>query len=192
MKIWSDEEIIFCLRGENVKRDLALKQLYAKLYPIIKSYIHKNNGSDEDAADIFQDAMLVFYEKIRLDQFQLSSSIRTYLYSVCKHLWLNKLRAQKKIVSLSNESESIAVDPLGPAIIGSNERNDYLMNLLESLGKDCKRVLVLFYYERLKMNQIAELMNFANDQVAKNKKSSCLKKLKAKVSESPRLKDILK
>ena len=66
------------------------------------------------------------------------------------------------------------------------------MKLLESLGKDCKRVLVLYYYERLKMKEIAGIMNFANDQVAKNKKSSCLKKLKSIVSESPRMKDILK
>jgi len=66
------------------------------------------------------------------------------------------------------------------------------MMLLESLGGNCKRILVLYYFDRLKMKEIAEVMNFANDQVAKNKKSSCLKKLKAKISESPRLKDILK
>lgn len=192
MKNWSDEEIIFCLQGESVKRDLALKDLYIKLFPIIKSYIQKNNGSEEDAADIFQDAIVVFYEKVRLNQFKLSSSIRTYIYSVCKHLWLNKLRAQKKVISLNDESKNITVDPLSFSILGSNERNDYLMKLMESLGKDCKRILVSYYYDRLKMKEIAEKMNFANDQVAKNKKSSCLKKLKSIVSGSPRLKDILK
>jgi len=192
MKIWSDEEIIISLKGDQMKRELALKQLYTQLFPIIKSYIHKNNGTDEDAADIFQDAMIVFYEKVRLNQFQLSSSIRTYLYSVCKHLWLNKLRAQKNVIGLSNESESLTVDPSIPGILGSNERDDFLMKLLGRLGSDCKKILVLYYYNRLKMKEIAETMNFANDQVAKNKKSSCLKKLKLMVSESPRLKDILK
>lgn len=192
MKNWSDEEIIFCLQGEGEKRDLALKQLYTQLYPFIRSYIQKNNGTDEDAADVFQDAIIVFYEKVRLHQFKLSSSIRTYMYSVCKHLWLNKLRAQKKVIGLTDESEIITIDPLSLSVIGSNERNEYLMYLLESLGKDCKKILVLYYYERLKMKEIAHLMNFANDQVAKNKKSSCLKKLKSIVSGSPRLKDILK
>jgi len=192
MKNWSDEEIIFCLQGEKVKRDLALEQLYAKLYPIIKSYIQKNNGSDEDAADIFQDAIIVFYDKVRQNQFQLSSSIRTYMYSVCKHLWLNKLRAQKKVVSLSEDSDFITVDPLSLNEISSNERNEFLQKLLESLGEDCKRILVYYYYDRLKMKEIAERMNFATDQVAKNKKSSCLKKLKSIVSQSQRMKDILK
>lgn len=192
MKNWSDEEIIFCLRGEKDKRDLALEQLYAKLYPVIKSYILKNNGSDDDAADIFQDAIIVFYDKVRQDQFQLSSSIRTYLYSVCKHLWLNKLRAQKKVVSLTEDSDFITVDPLSLNVIGSKERNEFLLKLLESLGEDCKKVLVYYYYERLKMKEIASRMNFATDQVAKNKKSSCLKKLKLIVSQSPRMKDILK
>ena len=192
MKNWSDEEIIFCLQGEDAKKDLALKQIYVQLYPSIKSYIQKNNGSDEDAADIFQDTIIVFYEKVRQNQFQLNSSIGTYMYSVCKHLWLNKLRTQKKVISLTEESDSITVDPLSLTVIGSKERNDYLKLLLESIGKDCKRILVYYYYDRLKMKEIADRMNFANDQVAKNKKSSCLKKLKSIVSESPRLKDILK
>jgi RNA polymerase sigma factor (sigma-70 family) len=192
MKNWSDEEIIFCLRDESVKRELALKQLYTEVFPTIKSYIQKNNGSEEDAADIFQDAMIVFYEKVRLSEFQLSSSIRTYLYSVCKHLWLNKLRAQKNIISLSNENNFSTVEPLMSAVMNSRERNDYLMNLLNALGNDCKKILILYYYDRLKMKKIAELMNFANDQVAKNKKSSCMKKLKSIISTSPRLKDILR
>lgn len=191
MKKWSDEEIIFCLQEDDVKKDFALKQLYAEIYPTIKSYIQKNNGSDEDAADTFQEAIIVFYEKVRLNQFQLSSTIRTYLYSVCKHLWLNKLRAQKKIISLTEESETISIDPLSLTVIASEEKNDYLRKLLETLTGDCKRVLVYYYYDRLKMKDIAERMNFANDQVAKNKKSSCLKKLKSIVSKSPRLKDIL-
>lgn len=192
MKNWSDEEIIFCLQSGDERSDLALKHLYIQTYPFIRSYIQKNNGSNEDAADIFQDAIIVFYEKVRQKQFKLSSSIRTYLYSVCKHLWLNKLRAQKKLISLTDHNESVAIDPLEISKLESSERNDYLMQLLGSLGKNCKKILVLYYYDRLKMKEIADLMNFANDQVAKNKKSSCLKKLKLIVSESPRLKDILK
>lgn len=192
MKNWSDEEIIFCLQGSSIKHDLALKQLYSQVYPIIKSFIHKNNGTDEDAADIFQDGIIVFYEKVRLNQFQLSSSIGTYLYSVCKHLWLNKLRAQKKITSLNEDSNTYTVDPKSLKVLGSKERNEFLLKLLASLGDDCKKVLVYYYYDRLKMKQIADRMNFANEQVAKNKKSSCLKKLKSIVSGSPLIKDILK
>ena len=191
MKNWSDEEIILNLQGGKTKRDLALKQLYEKLYPYIRSYIIKNNGSNEDAADIFQDGIIVFYEKVRLDQFQLTSSIRTYLYSVCKHLWLNKLRANKKVSSLANESDTLTVDPIGLTIIGSAERSEYLDQLLDVIGADCKKILIHFYFDRLKMKEIADLMNFATPQVAKNKKSNCLKKLKSIVSNSPKLKDLL-
>ncbi|MDF1695531.1 MAG: sigma-70 family RNA polymerase sigma factor [Saprospiraceae bacterium] len=192
MKDWSDDEIIFCLKGESEKRDLALKQMYTQLFPIIKSFIQKNNGSEDDAADIFQDAIIVFYEKIRLKEFKLSSSIRTYLYSVCKHLWLNKLRAQKKVTSLTVENESIIVDPMSLKVLGSEDRNEYLRQLMSSIGGDCKKVLIYYYYDRLKMKEIALRMNFATEQVAKNKKSSCLKKLKLMVAKSPRLKELLK
>lgn len=191
MKNWSDEEIISCLLKESFEKDKALKQLYIQLYPIIKSFIIKNNGTEEDAADIFQDGIIVFYEKVRLNQFQLTSSIRTYVYSVCKHLWLNKLRAQKKLTSLTEESESMTVEPLSLNIIGTKEKNAYLIKLLDSLGENCKQVLLYYYYDRLKMRQIADRMNFANEQVAKNKKSSCLKKLKSLVSNSAHIKDML-
>jgi RNA polymerase sigma factor (sigma-70 family) len=191
MKNWSDEKIIFCLQEDGVKRDQALKQLYKQIFPIIKSFIHKNNGSEDDAADIFQDAIIVFYEKVRLNQFQLNSSIRTFLYSVCKHLWLNKLRAQKKVFSLEEESESMTIDDDTLSIIGTNEKNEYLIQLLSAIGEDCKKVLIYYYFDRLKMKQIADRMNFANEQVAKNKKSSCLKKLKSMISKSPHIRDIL-
>ena len=191
MKNWTDEEIIFCLQGEFVKREQALKELYSRLFPIIKSYIQKNNGTDEDAADIFQDAIVVFYEKVRSHQFQLTSSIRTYIYSVCRHLWLNKLRAQKKVISLVDEGNTVNIASENLDILGTKEKNQYLIKILETLGEDCKKVLVLYYFEKLRMKEIAEVMNFANDQVAKNKKSSCLKKLKAIVTESPKLRDLL-
>ena len=191
MKNWTDEEIIFCLQGEFKKREQALKELYSRLFPTIKSYIQKNNGTDEDAADIFQDAMVVFYEKVRLHQFQLTSSIRTYIYSVCRHLWLNKLRAQKKVISLTDEGNTINIKSDNLDILGTKEKNQNLIKILETLGEDCKKVLVLYYFERLRMKEIAEVMNFANDQVAKNKKSSCLKKLKVIVAESPKLRDLL-
>ena len=126
---WSDEEIIVCLQGEYVKRELALKELYRRLFPIIKSYIQKNNGTEEDAADIFQDAIVVFYEKVRLNQFQLTSTIRTYIYSVCRHLWLNKLRAHKKVISLTDENNAVAVDPQNLNVLGSDDKNKHLMSL---------------------------------------------------------------
>ncbi len=189
----SDENLVSGLKSSvKAEKDSALKQIYAQHYPVILAFITKNNGSEEDAADIFQDAIVVFYEKIRLGQLEMSSTIRTYLYSVCKHLWLNRLRAQKKTTNINEETMSIAIAPESLSVIANNERNDLIIQLMEKLGEDCKKVLTHYYFERLKMREIAVRMGFANEQVAKNKKSGCMKKLKSMVLDSPMLKNMLK
>ena len=189
----SDEELLLGLSSKNkTEKDRALKQLYAQHYPVIADFIIKNNGDKNEAADIFQDAIIVFYEKIRLGQLELNCTIRTYIYSVCRNLWLNRLRSQKRLTSIDDEIIAIPIPPESLEAIDSNERNDLIVQLLEKLGEDCKKVLTHFYFERLKMNEIADRMNFASEQVAKNKKSGCMKKLKALVLQSPGLMNILK
>lgn len=189
----SDEKLLFGLQsGNQVEKDQALKQLYAQNYPLIATYIAKNNGDPEDASDIFQDAIIVFYEKVRLGQLELTCSIQTYLYSVCRNLWLNRLRVQKRFTSMNEDMETIPVSEESLSVLTSNERSEAIIQLLEKLGSDCKKVLTFYYFERLKMREIAKRMSFANEQVAKNKKSTCMKKLKTLVLESPGLKNILK
>ena len=188
----SDEQLLSGLSSKDKsEKDKALKQLYAQHYPVIADFISKNNGNKEEAADIFQDAVIVFYEKIRLGDLNLNCTIRTYLYSVCRNLWLNRLRSQKRLTSIDDEIIAIPIPPESLEVIDSNERNMLIIQLLEKLGEDCKKILTHFYFERLRMNEIAKRMNFANEQVAKNKKSGCMKKLKALVLKSPGLKNIL-
>ncbi len=189
----SDEQLLSELSStDKTKRNEALKQLYAQQYPIIADFITNNSGNDDEAADIFQDAIIVFYEKIRLDQLELNCTIRTYIYSVCRNLWLNRLRSQKRLTNIDDQIMTIPIPSESLEVIESNERNNLIMRLLEKVGADCKKVLTHYYFERLKMVEIAVRMDFANEQVAKNKKSKCMKKLKQLVQESPGIKNILK
>lgn len=193
MEQLSDDQIFKDLRSENKNtKDSALTYLYTRHYPVIAAYIEKNSGTVEDAADIFQDAIIVFYEKVRFEQLDLNCSIRTYIFSVSKHLWLNKLRSQKKMTSLDNEVQAIKVPAESLSILESSEQEKLIAQLLAKMGEDCRKVLNYYYFERLKMKEIATNMGFANEQVAKNKKSKCMNKLKALVAEFPELKNILR
>ncbi|MBD0257043.1 MAG: sigma-70 family RNA polymerase sigma factor, partial [Cytophagales bacterium] len=57
-------------------------------------------------------------------------------------------------------------------------RDAALMNLLGTLGEGCREMLLGFYYERKSMQELAGAMGYASEAVAKNKKASCLKKLR--------------
>jgi DNA-directed RNA polymerase specialized sigma24 family protein len=84
-----DEDIIESIRqGRNTK---ALRQLYAYL-PVVRKHIVKNSGTRNDAIDIYQDALVVFCTQVARPDFHLSSSISTYVFSICKNKWMEELR----------------------------------------------------------------------------------------------------
>src|SRR5712671_36527 len=92
----TDDEMI--IEGIRLSNDKALNLLYKKYYSMIKNYVLTNNGTQDDAADVFQECVIIFYEKIKIGNFALTSTIKTYLFSMCKNNWLNKLRQMKKFV----------------------------------------------------------------------------------------------
>ena len=73
-----------------------------------------------------------------------------------------------------------------------NEESNLVAQMLDQIGKDCKQILLFFYFEKNKMSEIANKMNLANEQVAKNKKSNCMKKLKSFTSKETCLKQKLR
>ena len=82
-------EILIDLKTEN---NIAFGKLYNDNFYKISKFVQNNSGHEADAEDLFQDAMMVLVEKLRQDQFQLTASIDTYVYAICKNLWFKKLR----------------------------------------------------------------------------------------------------
>ena len=85
----SDEHIIIALRNND---DSVLSVLYKLYFGSINHFIITNNGSEDDAKDIFQEAIIVFYQNIKDQNFELNCKIKTYLYSVSRLMWLKKIK----------------------------------------------------------------------------------------------------
>ncbi|MFK8105267.1 MAG: RNA polymerase sigma factor [Saprospiraceae bacterium] len=194
MKKLSDEDILIALQASDAKEtDAALRHLYAMQYPVIASFIKRNSGSEEDAADVFQDAITVFYHKIRSGELQLNCAIQTYLYAVAKNLWFYKLRKQQKMVTIEpSATEIVNIEESSLAILIKTEEKEVVTSMMKQIGVSCQKILKLYYFDRLRMKEIAARMALANEQVAKNKKSGCLKKLKKLIADQPHLKNIFK
>ena len=161
-------------------------------YLKVNSYVLKNSGGKDDAADLFQDGLIVLYKAIRQQKIPKDSNVQGYLFAVCRNLWLKRLRRQKKQQPLTKEFEDIPVDISHLDEMISVEKQDIIQDLLAKLGGNCRQLLIYFYYERRRMKEIVKLMDFSSEQVAKNKKSACMKKLRAIIDEEPGLKKILK
>lgn len=191
----SDTELLNQLNSSSEqKSNAALKHIYGKYFPVIRTYVLSNSGKAADAKDIFQDSIAALYLHVRKESSESVQSIKGYLMTVSKNLWLKKIRAAKvrtdhrEKVEIHQSAE--VPDPL--KLFVNQEQTDLLKNIVRMLGEECQKVLMLFYYEKYKMKKIAQAMNFADEQAAKNKKYKCLKKLKEKILNNSTIIDFLR
>jgi RNA polymerase sigma factor (sigma-70 family) len=157
----------------------ALKKVYELGFHSVKSYVVKNNGTFEDAKDIFQDGVTILYWDLLNDKFREEASLKTYLFSICKNMWLQKLRKQSGRILVSLDK---AEDLLDKSIQDELDVNK-LKNLMQELKKDCLELLTSFYYERKSMKELMEVFNLGSEQVARTKKLRCMGNLIALVKE---------
>ncbi|HYF69714.1 MAG TPA: sigma-70 family RNA polymerase sigma factor [Ohtaekwangia sp.] len=158
----------------------ALELLYKKYYRMMTKMVISNSGTEEEAMDVYQDALIVFWQKANSGSLVLTSKMSTYIYSICQNLWRKELERKKR---LSNEEKDSAVSQN----MDAPERERIIRQCIEQLGDTCKQVLMYYYFEELSMQDIADKMGFANTDTAKTKKYKCKQKLdelvKAQYSE---------
>jgi RNA polymerase sigma factor (sigma-70 family) len=157
----------------------AIETIYRENYNMIQSLILNNSGSADDARDIFQEAMIVLYEKARSGTFELNCLVKTYIYSVCRRLWLKRLQHMKYYApSLESLEDTVPVEDE----IEENDRINTEFRAMEkaisSLGEPCKSLLEAYYLEKKNMQQIAISFGYTNADNAKNQKYKCLMRLK--------------
>ena len=188
----TNEAIIQQLKSEDERtKDDVLSYLYKVSQPIIKQFILKNKGNEQDVDDIFHDGLIAFYNLARQNKLKPDTNVEAYLYTICRNMWKKHLIKTPKQIEITDTFHAIATDELPIDRILSKERKALLNLIITQLGEECKQLLHLYYYERLRMKTIVKQMNFSNDQVARNKKASCMKKVRELVLSSSAYKNIL-
>ena len=171
-----DELIIAEIRKKN---EVALKELYKTHYPMVVHLICSNNGTEQEAKDVYQDAMIAFYERVQQPDFVLTCKIKTYVYAVCRRLWLKRLTQKKRYHGNIDEAESFL--QIEEEIKSIDElESDYLkMNTaMAGLGEPCVSIIRDFYVNGRSMEDISATYGYTNADNAKNQKYKCLQRLK--------------
>lgn len=177
MKAESNEKAL--LQGLARSDKKAIEIIYRENYNMVQSLILNNSGSTDDAKDIFQEAMIVLYEKVRSGTFELNCLIKTYVYSVSRRLWLKRLQQMNRYVpAIENLQDTVSVEE----DVEENERinSEFLAmeKAIGSLGEPCKSLLEAYYLEKKSMQEIASFFGYTNADNAKNQKYKCLVRLK--------------
>lgn len=170
-----NDQILLQLR--NGKQKDAIAELY-KSFPSVRHFIRSNGGNDDEAKDIFQDALIIFYKNAMKPEFKLTASISTYLFSVSKYLWKDELKKKNRIVQFEvDKPEELSLPQ------NSEEKCQRMDKILHSLGEKCMEILQLFYYKKQSMDEIAQQLGYKNVDTAKTQKYKCIERAKIMANE---------
>ena len=186
MEYYSDEQIMDGLS----RKDLSVvRYLYKSLSGRIERFIMKMGGSRETAKDIFQEAMLIIYNKIRREELILTCSFSTYFFAVCKNLWLQETRSRNHHIFDHSQLDNMVEDG------GQDEGfKDYLLELVREhfskLSEDCRKVLEM-HFKRVSLADICRVMGYKDEKYTSDRKYRCKKYLFNSVMSDPRYKSIM-
>ena len=176
MKVDSSEKSL--LQGLAKSDKKAIETIYKENYNLVQALVINNNGTSEDAKDVFQEAMIVLYEKVQSGTFELNCQIKTFVYSVSRRLWLKRLMQQNRFVISDGHEAAVSVDEDMEEHEKRNSEFVMMEKAMHGLGEPCKSLLEAFYLQKRSMLEIAGSFGYTNAENAKNQKYKCLMRLK--------------
>ena len=160
------------------------KSIFQELYTYFDyctKPIRRFGGSLENAQDIFQEAIIILYQKAVADtSFRLNCQVKTYLYEIVRRLWLahQKKKGNNELPLLETYEQVADLD--GETIERQKwqqEKYKKSIEAIQQLAPQCQKILTNFYIHGLKLEEIAELLNIGKASV-KTRKSQCFAKWK--------------
>ena len=178
-RVSTSEKEKLILEGLALNDRQAIETIYREHFAMVQAFILNNSGNPEEAKDIFQETMIVLYEKAVSGSFELNCLLKTFIYSVCRRLWLKRLQQIQRYRMLEENIEETI--PVEEEIETHDKRNtDFTLmeNALDRIGEPCKRLLEAYYIQKKNMQDIAESFGYTNADNAKTQKYKCLMRLK--------------
>ncbi|WP_109299193.1 RNA polymerase sigma factor [Aquimarina sp. AU474] len=166
-----------------------LTRFYRENIRYIQGYILRNYGNSEDVEDIFQDALVVLYQKLRSGLLEIKVPITTYFYGICKNLWRNRLRKKQRLILDDEESRFEGVNDTIMNDIENQEREHLYRKHFQKLSIDNKKLLQLFFEGR-SMKEISNITGYTEGYTRK-KKFMAKKQLLKMIEKDPMYQELV-
>lgn len=186
----SEEKIPELIRRGDDRKVIPI--LYKKVLPLVENFIVRNSGRKEDAFDVFQDAILIFYKQVVKEQFDPKYKVFGYLYRLSLNLWINKVKRDKKM-QVVEDFDDVGSDPLEyeEKVMAASDEN-ILRTTFAAIGEKCIELLTYTIYYNLLMEDIMLRMGFSSISSVKMQRQRCKQKLMKEIEKNPVLMDRLK
>jgi RNA polymerase sigma factor (sigma-70 family) len=174
------------LEGLISQRNDVLQSIYSLYFKTVRRLIFLNNGREEDAKDIFQETLVIIYRKLQKDKTTLNCSLKTYIYSVARLLWLKELENKRnRNINLEECDQFVDIEDNDYELVGVNERLKLYHEQFEQLSNDCKKILKLFL-NNISIAEITKIMGYSSVQHTKNRRYRCKKSLIERIRNNPK------
>ena len=186
-----NKTIVECIK--NRQNDKVLSYLYTHTLKKVKSYILNNSGSQDEANDIFQDAVIVFFKSVIENKFNEKLSVDAYIFTISKNLWINAAKRKRSLVHVDIEDQRLSADANSQLdTMISKEKRNALDVAYSKLDEACRKLLGLVAYEKLSMKELQEKMNLTSENAAKTMHYRCKQSFHKIIKENSDLLNILK
>ncbi|WP_420577111.1 RNA polymerase sigma factor [Ekhidna sp.] len=170
-----------------------IERIYDECYPVISNWIRRNSGSERDAEDVFQDTLVVVYQKFKETSFSLDCKLSTFIFSIAKKLWLNRLRTKGRLVYSDFSIEgtiSERDEKQSNSIIEDAEVQVIYKKHFSRLSKECQEILN-YFFNGMSMKEIVIKMRYENDGLARKRKFRCKNELVKMVKSDSQYQELL-
>ncbi len=172
------------LEGILMGNEKVIKAFYKRNYIYVKRYIVHNSGSQLDAEDVFQDGLVLIYQKLTSDTLEITGSVDTFFYGVCRNIWRNRLRRKKKFMQLDTMYDYIDQHEISYSdVLEDMERTQVYQKYFLKLPDSSKKLLTLFL-EGKSMREIARITGYT-EKYARKKKFEVKKDLMTMIEKDP-------
>jgi DNA-directed RNA polymerase specialized sigma24 family protein len=158
------------------EREAFFIALYKKTFPVVARYVAKMGGSLEEAQDVFQDALVIYYEKVTATEASIIANEKAYLTGIAKNLWLQRYKTGGKTRPLHDFDIEVTSY--------KQPCSNKVLHYLETAGKKCMELLKAYYYDHLSVDTVAVQFGYSGIRSATVAKYKCLEKVRETVKQN--------
>lgn len=173
----TDSQLLEGLKNNSEK---AFAFFYKQMVSEVKSYIRRNSGDEDDAKDIFQDAVMALLRNIKEGKYD-NRNLKGYFMTIVRYKWLDRIDGRKPIAKMSVLPEFPDEDH-DFEISNAPRLGDYFHKVLRQLGDPCRSLIMGTIVFKKTMEEMALRLNYSSAHSARQQKLQCLKKLRLLVN----------
>lgn len=141
----------------------AIEWIYQQYAPSVYGHVIKNNGSHNDASDIFQITMLEVRQNLLNEKYKHQNKFKHYFVKIAMNIWRNEQREREKKRTDNIDKHLYHVEDESnqnlERVIVKNQKIDVLYRALKMLDTTCRELINTHYFDAVRLVDIAKERN---------------------------------